>query len=55
MVGCIANITGTNYCPAAKYLFMLDVRCLLTIVFTQRSSYIGRLQAEKGVSLFVQA
>ena len=54
MVECIANITGTNYCPATKYVIMYDVRCLLTIMFTQ-SSCIDRLQVEKGVSPFVQA
>ena len=35
--------------------YMLVVRCLLTIILTQRSSCIGRLQAQKDESLFVQA
>ena len=39
-----------HYC-ADTYLIMLAVSCLLTIMFTQRSSCIGRLQVEKWVSL----
>ena len=38
-----------------SYLIMLVVRHLLTIIFTQKSSCIGRSQVEKRVSLFVQA
>ena len=49
----IINI-GDNYCPDT-YSIMLVVRSLLTIMFTQRSSCIGRLQVEKHESLFVQA
>ena len=37
------------------YLIELIVKCLLTIMFTQRSNCIGRLQVEKLASLFVQA
>ena len=50
----VASITGANYCPDAYSLIMLVVRCLLTIMFTQRRRCIGRLQLEKCVSLFVQ-
>ena len=49
----IASVTSANYCPEA-YLILLVVRSLLTLMFTRRSSCIGRLQAEKCVSLFVQ-
>ena len=50
----IASVTGANYCPDT-YLIMLVVRHLFTIMFTQRSSCIGRLQVEKRVTLFFQA
>ena len=50
----MASNTVANYCPDA-YLIMLVVRCLLAIMFTERSSSIGRLHAEKVVSQFVQA
>ena len=41
----VAIITSAIYCPDA-YLIMLVVRRLLTIMFTQRSSYIDRLQVK---------
>ena len=50
----VTSVTGANYCPDL-YLIMLVVRCLLTIMSIQRSSYIGRPQVEKHASLFVQA
>ena len=60
-----ASVTGANYCPRVAlqaliycpdpYLITLVVRCLLTIMFTQISSCIGRSQVEKHASLFLQA
>ena len=49
----VGSLTDANYCPDV-YLIMFVVRSFLTIMFTQRSSCIGRLQVEKCVSLFVQ-
>ena len=52
----MANIRDTNYCPDAQYF---NHACCQTLVnyssLTQRSSFIGRLQVERCVSLFVQA
>ena len=47
-------ISGISIVQASMYLIMFVVRCLLTLIFTQRSRYVGRLHVEKHVSLFVQ-